>query len=63
LIDQWANDTDRKIGRLVQSLDGERIVQLGMQSRRFSKEDASEFIEWLEAWGATNGIIFSTKGE
>ena len=27
LIDQWANETDRKIGRLVQSLDGERIVQ------------------------------------
>lgn len=63
LIDQWANETDRKLGRLVQSLDGERIVQLGMQSRRFSKEDASEFIEWLEAWGATNGVIFSTKGE
>jgi len=62
LIDQWANETNRKIGRLVQSLDGERIVQLGMQSRKFSKEDASEFIEWLEAWGATNGIVFS-KGE
>lgn len=63
LIDQWASETDRKLGQLVQSLDGERIVQLGMQSRRFSKEDASEFIEWLEAWGATNGIVFSTKGD
>jgi len=63
LIDQWASETNRKLGRLVQSLDGDRIVQLGMQSRKFSKEDASEFIDWLEAWGATNGIVFSTKGE
>jgi hypothetical protein len=62
LIDQWASETDRKLGRLVQSLDGVRIVQLGMQSRRFSKEEACEFIDWLEAWGATNGVIF-TKGE
>ena len=63
LIDQWASETNRKLGRLVQSLDGDRIVQLGMQSRKFSKEDSSEFIDWLEAWGATNGIVFSTKGE
>jgi hypothetical protein len=32
LIDQWAHDTNRKIGKVCPSLDGERIVQLGLQS-------------------------------
>jgi hypothetical protein len=38
------------------SLDGERVVQLGWQSHKFSVEDASEFIEWLYAWSVQQGI-------
>jgi len=45
-------------GQIVPSLDGSGIVQLGLQTRDFSKEKAAEFITFLEAWGATNGIIF-----
>ena len=56
LIDQWAHETNRKMGKLAPSLDGERIVQLGMQSRKFSVEEGSEFIEWLLAWAAQKGI-------
>jgi len=56
LIDQWANETGKKIGRVAPSLDGERVVQLGHQSRKFSREWASEFIEWLYAWAADKGI-------
>jgi len=56
LIDQFAADTDRRIGSVVPSLDGQRVVQLGLQSKKFSVEEASEFIEWLEAWAAYNGI-------
>jgi hypothetical protein len=56
LIDQWAADTNRRIGSVVPSLDGHRVVQLGLQSKRFSVEEASEFIEWLEAWAAYNSI-------
>jgi isoleucyl-tRNA synthetase len=40
--------------------DGTGIVQLGQQTRKFTKEQASEFVEWLHAWGATNGIHFET---
>lgn len=58
LIDQWAHETGRSTGKVVPSLDGERLVQLGLQSRKFSKQDASEFTEWVLAWGAQNGIIF-----
>lgn len=45
-------------GQIVPSLDGSGIVQLGLQTRDFSKERAGEFITFLEAWGATNGIIY-----
>ena len=56
LIDQWAADTNRKIGRVAPSLDGERVVQLGFQSHKFTVEDASEFIEWLYAWATQKGL-------
>ncbi len=56
LIDQWAHETNRKIGKVAPSLDGERVVQLGLQSHKFTIEDGSEFIEWLIAWAAQKEI-------
>ena len=56
LIDQWAHETGRKIGKVAPSLDGERVVQLGLQSHKFTKEEGSEFIEWLMCWMAEKGI-------
>jgi len=56
LIDQWAHETNRKLGRIAPSLDNERVVQLGFQSKKFTIEDASEFIEWLHAWAADKEI-------
>jgi hypothetical protein len=56
LIDQWAHETGRKIGKVALSLDGERVVQLGLQSHKFTKEEGSEFIEWLLCWMAEKGI-------
>ena len=56
LIDAWAHETGRKIGKIAPSLDGQRVVQLGLQSHKFTKEEGSEFIEWLLAWMANKGI-------
>jgi hypothetical protein len=56
LIDQWAHETDRKIGKVAPSLDGQRVVQLGWQTHKFNIPDATEFIEWLLAWSAEKGI-------
>jgi len=56
LIDQWAHETDRKIGKVAPSLDGQRVVQLGWQTHKFTIPDATEFIEWLLAWCAEKGI-------
>lgn len=56
LTHQWAKDTGRETGQIVQSLDGGDIVQLGIQTRKFSKEEASEFTEFLLAWCAEHNI-------
>ena len=56
LIDQWAKDSGRNRGDLVASLDGGDVIQLGIQSRKFTKAEGAEFIEWLLMWSATNGI-------
>jgi hypothetical protein len=46
-------------GRIVASLDGTGIVQLGLQSRKLTKEQGSEFIEFLFAWAAQNGVYLT----
>jgi hypothetical protein len=56
LIDQWCVDREMSGGEVVRSLDGQRVVQLGKQSRKFSKAEGADFIEWLLMWSSTNGI-------
>lgn len=46
-------------GRIVPSIDGTGFVQLGIQTRRFLKSEAAQFIEYLNAFGAENGIRFT----
>lgn len=58
LIDQWAQDSAEAGTRIVPSLDGKRIVQLGLQSRKFTVSEGSSFIEWLYAWGTQKGVTF-----
>jgi hypothetical protein len=58
LIDQWAHESGEmaSISKIMPSIDGERVVQLGLQSRRFTKEQAISFTEWLMYWANTNGV-------
>lgn len=46
-------------GRVTPSLDGRRIVQLGIQTRDFYVKEASQFIEYLYAEGAQYGVVWS----
>lgn len=46
-------------GRVTPSLDGRRIVQLGIQSSDFYVKEAAQFIEFLYAFGAQRDVIFS----
>jgi len=63
LVDLFAKETGLQGGKIIPSLDGQGIVQLGLQTRNFTKEQAMEFITFLEAWGATNGIIFKETAQ
>lgn len=42
--------------RLMPSLDGSSLVQLGSQTRGFPKYVAAGFVEWLYHYGAENNI-------
>lgn len=61
LVDLYTKERGIHSGKIIPSLDGHGIVQLGLQTRNFSKEEAMEFITFLEAWGASNGIIFKNS--
>ena len=50
--EQWS----RTSGQVIPNLTGDGIVQLGLQTRKFTKQQASEFSEWLMAWCAQNGV-------
>ena len=56
LVDQYLREVENIQGKIVPNLDGSGIVQLGFQTRNFTKEMASEFVEWLYSWAANNGI-------
>jgi len=56
LIDQFATETGLHASKIAPSLDGHRLVQLGLQSRKFTKDQASQFVDWLQAWCAEKGI-------
>jgi hypothetical protein len=56
LVWQFAKEVGISTGKLVPSLDGTGIVQLGLQTRKFKKDEASQFTEWLLAWAAQNGV-------
>ncbi len=50
-------------GRVVPSLDGQRVVQLGIQTRDFYVREAAEFISFLDAWGGERGVEWSEPVE
>ena len=52
----------REIGlssQIMANLDGDGLIQLGFQTRKFTKEQASEFVEFLQAWAADNGVTLN----
>ena len=56
LVDQFLREEANIQGKIIPNLDGTGIVQLGFQTRKFTKEQASEFVEWLYAWSGNNRI-------
>ena len=56
LVDQFVKDQGLNGSKIIPSLDGSGIVQLGFQTRKFTKEQASEFVAFLICWCDQNGI-------
>ena len=61
LVDQFMRDIGEGGGRVIPNLDGTGIIQLGTQTRNFTQEQGSEFIEWLYAWAANNGVTIDEQ--
>lgn len=61
LVWQYCKEKQIEAGKVVPSLDMTGVVQLGQQTRKFTKEQASEFVEFLLAWCADNGIELNEK--
>jgi hypothetical protein len=61
LVWQYCKEKQIEAGKVVPSLDMTGIVQLGQQTRKFTKEQASEFVEFLQAWAANNGVELNEK--
>ena len=45
--------------RVIPSLDFQRVVQLGIQTREFYVKEAAQFIEYLYAYGSENDVEWS----
>jgi hypothetical protein len=56
LVDVFCKEYNIGNGKVIPNLTGDGIVQLGFQTRKFTKEQASEFVEFLQAWAADNGV-------
>lgn len=50
-------------GRVIPSLDFERVVQLGIQTREFWVREAADFIEYLYAFGAERDVRWTEPKE
>jgi hypothetical protein len=64
--DQWKVLFLHACGREVQflpALDGSTFVPYGQSSRDLSKAEMSELIEFIQCWGAQNGVQFHDEQE
>jgi hypothetical protein len=60
-VDQFEVEIDGKPSLAVPSLDFQRVVTLGSQTRNFSVKKALNYIDWLYAYGIDHGVRFSRR--
>jgi hypothetical protein len=63
LVDQFAREIGITGGKIIPNLDGSGVVQLGVQTKHFKAEQASQFIEWLYAWASNNGVTIDEQAK
>lgn len=64
--DQWKCLMMHAIGReitFIPSLDGSTFIPWGQSSSDLSKEEMTTLIDFLQVWGAENGVVFHGQQE
>ena len=64
--DEWKALFMHALGRetrFIPALDGQGFLPLGQSSSELSKVEMTELIEFIIAWGAQNGVVFSDETE
>lgn len=68
LVDEFADELRNQgrplhhDSRLIPSENGRRVIQLGIQTRDFWVKEATDFITFLDAWGAERGVQWTEPG-
>lgn len=52
-----------ELSLLVEGIDGETVVQLGVQTRTLSREQMSDFVESMYAYGTEKGVAWSEESK
>lgn len=56
LVDAWARAEGKSQGQVVPSLDGQSVVNLGIQTRRLPVGDMADLITFAQAWAVENDV-------
>lgn len=56
LVDAWARVEGKGQGRVVPSIDGQSVVNLGIQTRKMSVADMTDLMAFAEAWATEHGV-------
>lgn len=56
LVDAWARAEGKSQGQVVPSLDGNSVVNLGIQTRRLPAGDMTDLITFAQAWAVENDV-------
>ena len=62
LVDAWARTEGRPQCRIVPSLDGQSVVNLGVQTRGLGVMDMADLITCSQAWAVDQGIPLHDDG-
>lgn len=56
MVDAWARAEGKSQGQVVPSLDGNSVVNLGIQTRRLPVGDMADLITFAQAWAVENDV-------
>lgn len=56
MVDAWARAEGKSQGQVVPSLDGNSVVNLGIQTRRLPVGDMADLISFAQAWAVENDV-------